>query len=214
MVVSIVLTGVLIAAQTRVLKPDRLGGRVRRPGPLRRRPGLQRRRAGRHRRGGLAGARTGSTPPPALVVAALLLWGAIGVFREAADQLMDHELPEDDRAAIVAPGHRRTRASPTCTSCAPARPGPYVHMQMHVDLDPEPDAGGGPRRRGRGREAGAGGLPRRRHHHPRRSARPGRAARRRLRRDRRPDADAVNARLKGRGALRDARNRRLTRRRT
>jgi divalent metal cation (Fe/Co/Zn/Cd) transporter len=49
---------------------------------------------------------------------------------------MDHELPDDARAAIVrlatadgrlANVHQlRTRAS-----------GPYVHMQMHVDLDPE-----------------------------------------------------------------------------
>ena len=72
----------------------------------------------------------------ALVVAALLLWSAIGVFREASSQLMDHELPDDDRAEIVrlvtadgllANVHQlRTRAS-----------GPYIHMQMHVDLDPD-----------------------------------------------------------------------------
>ncbi|MCA6296616.1 MAG: cation transporter [Phenylobacterium sp.] len=71
----------------------------------------------------------------ALVIAVLLLWGAIGVFREAAVQLMDQELPAADRARIVDLVTRdprltdvhqlRTRAS-----------GPYVHMQMHVDLDP------------------------------------------------------------------------------
>ncbi|WP_312166132.1 cation diffusion facilitator family transporter [Phenylobacterium sp.] len=71
----------------------------------------------------------------ALVVTALLLWGAISVFREAANQLMDRELPHEARERIKAlvtqdPGltdvHQlRTRAS-----------GPYVHMQMHVDLDP------------------------------------------------------------------------------
>ena len=71
----------------------------------------------------------------ALVIAALLLWGAIGVFREAAVQLMDQELPAAERARIVdlvtwdprlTDVHQlRTRAS-----------GPYVHMQMHVDLDP------------------------------------------------------------------------------
>lgn len=71
----------------------------------------------------------------ALVIAALLLWGAIGVFREAAVQLMDQELPAAERARIVDLVTRdprltdvhqlRTRAS-----------GPYVHMQMHVDLDP------------------------------------------------------------------------------
>ena len=69
-----------------------------------------------------------------LVVALWLIWGAIGVFREASNQLLDRELPEDDRARILELAtadprilgvHQlRTRAS-----------GPYVHMQMHADLD-------------------------------------------------------------------------------
>ena len=68
-----------------------------------------------------------------LLVALWLIWGAIGVFREASGQLMDHELPEEDRAKIQALAtadprilgvHQlRTRAS-----------GPYIHMQMHADL--------------------------------------------------------------------------------
>jgi cation diffusion facilitator family transporter len=72
----------------------------------------------------------------ALAIAALLLWGAVGVFREASGQLMDHELPDEVRAKIVelmiadrrlTDVHQlRTRAS-----------GPFVHMQMHVDLDPD-----------------------------------------------------------------------------
>jgi cation diffusion facilitator family transporter len=72
----------------------------------------------------------------ALAIAAILLWGAVGVFREASGQLMDHELPDEVRAKIVdlmtqdrrlTDVHQlRTRAS-----------GPYVHIQMHVDLDPE-----------------------------------------------------------------------------
>jgi cation diffusion facilitator family transporter len=72
----------------------------------------------------------------ALAIAAMLLWGAVGVFREASGQLMDHELPDEVRARIVqlmtedrrlTDVHQlRTRAS-----------GPYVHIQMHVDLDPE-----------------------------------------------------------------------------
>lgn len=71
-----------------------------------------------------------------LLVAVWLLWGAIGVFREAGAQLMDHELPESDRARIIAlmtadpriqDVHQlRTRAS-----------GPYIHIQMHADLDPD-----------------------------------------------------------------------------
>lgn len=68
-----------------------------------------------------------------LLVALWLIWGAIGVFREASGQLMDHELPEEDRARILELAtadsrilgvHQlRTRAS-----------GPYIHMQMHADL--------------------------------------------------------------------------------
>ncbi len=69
-----------------------------------------------------------------LAVALWLLWGAVGVFREASGQLMDKELPEEDRARIVdlatsdprilGVHQLRTRAS-----------GPFVHMQMHADLD-------------------------------------------------------------------------------
>jgi divalent metal cation (Fe/Co/Zn/Cd) transporter len=71
-----------------------------------------------------------------LIVAAWLVWGAVGVFRASSVELMDHELPDDQRARIVKlmteePGitdvHQlRTRAS-----------GPYVHIQMHADLDPD-----------------------------------------------------------------------------
>jgi len=70
-----------------------------------------------------------------LVVAGWLVWGAITVFRDASDQLLDRELPDAERAEIVSrmtqdPRVRgvhqlRTRAS-----------GPYVHIQMHADLDP------------------------------------------------------------------------------
>ena len=71
-----------------------------------------------------------------LIVAAWLLWGAVGVFRASSVELMDHELPDAQRARIARlmteePGitdvHQlRTRAS-----------GPYVHIQMHADLDPD-----------------------------------------------------------------------------
>jgi cation diffusion facilitator family transporter len=70
-----------------------------------------------------------------LVVAGWLVWGAVQVFRNSSDQLLDHELPDEARAEIVGrmtsdPRVRgvhqlRTRAS-----------GPYVHVQMHADLDP------------------------------------------------------------------------------
>jgi cation diffusion facilitator family transporter len=71
-----------------------------------------------------------------LLVAAVLLWGAVGVFRQASNELMDHELPDEARARIIAlmtadprliDVHQlRTRAS-----------GPVIHIQMHADLDPE-----------------------------------------------------------------------------
>jgi cation diffusion facilitator family transporter len=68
-----------------------------------------------------------------LIVALWLIWGAIGVFLEASHQLMDRELPDEDREKIVAlvtadskvlgVHQLRTRAS-----------GPYIHIQMHADL--------------------------------------------------------------------------------
>ena len=70
-----------------------------------------------------------------LAVAGVLLWGAISVFRQASNELMDHELPDEARARIIAlmtedprltDVHQlRTRAS-----------GPTIHIQMHADLDP------------------------------------------------------------------------------
>jgi len=72
----------------------------------------------------------------ALVVGAVLLWGAISVFRDAAAQLLDRELPAESRASIVklvTQDRRITDVHQLRTRAA----GPYVHMQMHVDLDPE-----------------------------------------------------------------------------
>lgn len=72
----------------------------------------------------------------AIVIAALLLWGAVGVFREASGQLMDRELADDARAQIVA----LMTADPRLTDVHQLRTrasGPFVHIQMHVDLDPQ-----------------------------------------------------------------------------
>ena len=72
----------------------------------------------------------------ALAVTALLLWGAVGVFRESANQLMDHELPLDQRARIVG----LMMEDPRISDVHPLRTrssGPYDHIQMHVDLDPD-----------------------------------------------------------------------------
>ena len=72
-----------------------------------------------------------------LAVAGVLLWGAIGVFRQASNELMDHELPETARARIVA----LMTADPRLTDVHQLRTrasGPVVHIQMHADLDPNP----------------------------------------------------------------------------
>jgi ferrous-iron efflux pump FieF len=70
-----------------------------------------------------------------LVVAILLVWGAVNVFRASSLELMDHELDDESRRRIaelmtadprVRDVHQlRTRAS-----------GPYIHVQMHAELDP------------------------------------------------------------------------------
>jgi ferrous-iron efflux pump FieF len=135
MAVSIVLTGALIAAQGRVLKRTASvavsGDRAHYASDL---------ASNAIALLGIAVSAwlglNGVDAAAALAIAAVLLWGAIGVFREASGQLMDHELSDEARARIVelmtqdrrlTDVHQlRTRAS-----------GPYVHMQMHVDLDPE-----------------------------------------------------------------------------
>lgn len=71
-----------------------------------------------------------------LVVAAVLLAGAVGVFRQASDELMDRELPNEARARIVSlmtEDRRLTGVHQLRTRAA----GPTVHIQMHADLDPE-----------------------------------------------------------------------------
>jgi cation diffusion facilitator family transporter len=71
-----------------------------------------------------------------LFVALWLIWGAIKVFRDATDHLMDRELSTVERQqivdAVLADGaihnvhELRTHAS-----------GSRLHIQMHVDLDPD-----------------------------------------------------------------------------
>ena len=134
MAVSILLTGALVVAQTRVLKTASsvavTGDRMHYAADL-----------GSNVVALLAIGASGllhRSQPDAiggLVVAAWLVWGAVGVFRASSVELMDHELPDEAREQIVKlmteePGitdvHQlRTRAS-----------GPYVHIQMHADLDP------------------------------------------------------------------------------
>ncbi len=133
MAVSTVLTGLLIAAQTRMLKQASSvavsGDRAHYAADL-----------GSNIAALLGIALASALKLPwidaaaGLVVTAWLVWGAIGVFREAAFQLMDHELSPEAREQILALARDdprihnihglRTRAS-----------GPYVHIQMHCALD-------------------------------------------------------------------------------
>jgi cation diffusion facilitator family transporter len=71
-----------------------------------------------------------------LLVALWLIWGAIGVFREASQQLMDHELPEAQREDIL----RLMLADPRVEGVHQMRTrasGPYLHVQLHADLSPD-----------------------------------------------------------------------------
>lgn len=135
MALSTALTGLLIAAQTRVLRRTASvavsGDRAHYASDL---------ASNLIALLGIAASAwlgvTGLDPIAALLVAALLLWGAIGVFREAAGQLMDKELPDDARRRIV----QIVTGDPRVTGVHQLRTrasGPFVHLQMHVDLDPE-----------------------------------------------------------------------------
>jgi cation diffusion facilitator family transporter len=71
-----------------------------------------------------------------LFVALWLIRGAIKVLRDAADHLLDHELGEPERKAIVEAvlADRRIRNVHELRTRAS---GPRIHIQMHVDLDPD-----------------------------------------------------------------------------
>jgi ferrous-iron efflux pump FieF len=130
MAVSIVLTGLLVVAQGQVLKQACSvavsGDRAHYAADLASNVAALI---------GVAAAAVLHTPvidaAAGLLVAAWLLWGAIGVFRQASFELMDHELSAEARAQILALAKSddrildihalRTRAS-----------GPYVHIQMHA----------------------------------------------------------------------------------
>ncbi|HSZ52239.1 MAG TPA: cation diffusion facilitator family transporter [Caulobacteraceae bacterium] len=134
MAVSILATGALVVAQTRMLRRASSvavsGDRVHYLADLASNLVVM---------AGVAGSALLHAPAldvaAGLAVAGLLLWGAIAVFREASAQLMDRELPDEARAQIIglvaedpriAEVHQlRTRAS-----------GPITHIQMHAALDP------------------------------------------------------------------------------
>jgi len=135
MLVSILLTGLLVAAQTRMLRQASSvavsGDRAHYVSDL------------ASNLVALAGVAAAAwlgvshfDSAAAVVVAGLLLWSAVGVFREAANQLMDHELPDDLRAEIVRAATADARLSGVHQLRTRAA-GPYIHIQMHVDIDPD-----------------------------------------------------------------------------
>jgi cation diffusion facilitator family transporter len=70
-----------------------------------------------------------------LVVAVWLFWGALTLLRTAADHLLDHAVPEEERAAIIAAvvaDERIAGVHQLRTRMA----GPVMMIQMHVDLEP------------------------------------------------------------------------------
>ncbi|MET4683782.1 cation diffusion facilitator family transporter [Brevundimonas faecalis] len=70
-----------------------------------------------------------------LVVAVWLFWGATSILRDAADHLLDHAGPEEDRAAIAA----AVLADPRVFGVHQLRTrmaGQVLMIQMHVDLEP------------------------------------------------------------------------------
>jgi ferrous-iron efflux pump FieF len=75
-------------------------------------------------------------PIIALLVAAVLVGSAWLVFRRCLDQLMDHELPDEEREKIK----DIVRAHPEVISLHDLRTrkaGLYTFIQVHIELDPE-----------------------------------------------------------------------------
>ncbi len=70
-----------------------------------------------------------------LVVAVWLFWGAIGLLRQAGDQLLDRAAPEAVDAAVTA----AVLSDPRIGGLHALRTrvtGSATHVQMHIDLDP------------------------------------------------------------------------------
>ena len=70
------------------------------------------------------------------VVAAILLWGAVVVFREASGELMDRELSDEARSQIAALAMGDPAVS-AVTQLRTRASGPIVHIQMNAELDPK-----------------------------------------------------------------------------
>jgi len=74
-------------------------------------------------------------PLIAFAVAGLMAWTAFGVARSAFDQLMDRELPDEDRAKILAISQAPT-AVKNVHDLKTRRAGLSTFIQLHLALDP------------------------------------------------------------------------------
>jgi len=74
-------------------------------------------------------------PLVGIIIAGILCYSALHVFRQSYDQLMDHELPEDERARIksIVMGHEDVRSLHDLRTRAA---GISTFIQMHIELDP------------------------------------------------------------------------------
>lgn len=74
-------------------------------------------------------------PIVGIVIAGILSYSALHVFRQSYDQLMDRELPEDERARIktIVMGHEDVRSLHDLRTRAA---GISTFIQMHIELDP------------------------------------------------------------------------------
>jgi ferrous-iron efflux pump FieF len=75
-------------------------------------------------------------PVIGIVVAAILAWSAVHVFRQSYDQLMDRELPDADRDRIkeIVRAHREVKSLHDLRT---RMAGVSTFIQLHIELDPE-----------------------------------------------------------------------------
>jgi ferrous-iron efflux pump FieF len=71
-----------------------------------------------------------------IVVAAILAWSAVHVFRQSYDQLMDRELPDADRDRIkeIVRAHREVKSLHDLRT---RMAGVSTFIQLHIELDPD-----------------------------------------------------------------------------
>jgi len=75
-------------------------------------------------------------PLIALFVALVLVVSAWSVFRQSLDQLMDHELPDDERRKIIAIVRRHPDVR-ALHELRTRKAGLAIFIQVHIELDPD-----------------------------------------------------------------------------